>query len=535
MGQTEPRIFIVVPQSMTTGTNDADKRVVVTADLQNAQKNCDTSSGDRLIDLTDDLPLDLLRHVGHSMILVDIKGQVRWGDHRFHSLPEQVRSSVLSGLEQAVAEGGIEDGTINAAGRSFYRLTAHTPESDQKLIVLIEITWMQQQRDRRAALRSAGLALRDLDRRIVSDLTVADRLRLLEDRIIRCIHEELSFDNFEIRLLDQASQRLELVIAKNLTPLKIGEVIHAGEHGNGISGWVASTGNAYICPDVAADPRYREGLDDAASSLTVPLKMQQQVIGVLNVESLTSNAFDQDDLELAEILAHYIADAMHMLDLLVVERFTTREQATRSVLTELDAPFADLRDIAITLRALNPDDADFQQIVDRLVRAASSMRTRVEACVSGPRSILDAEHEMKRLEPDDTLTGMHVLVTDDEPRIRDEMFRILSQVGCRVTLCDTGAKAINVVERLQKVNDTLDLVITDIKLPDLNGYEVFTGARNSFPQVPVILMTGFGYDPSHSIVRASQEGVSAVLFKPFRTAQLLDAIKTASRVTTPED
>ncbi|MCH2153930.1 MAG: response regulator, partial [Phycisphaerales bacterium] len=94
------------------------------------------------------------------------------------------------------------------------------------------------------------------------------------------------------------------------------------------------------------------------------------------------------------------------------------------------------------------------------------------------------------------------------------------------------------VESLQKSKQKLDLVVTDIKLPDLNGYEVFTGARGCFPEVPVILMTGFGYDPSHSIVRASQEGVSAVLFKPFRTAQLLEAIKSAITspvIASPED
>ena len=51
----------------------------------------------------------------------------------------------------------------------------------------------------------------------------------------------------------------------------------------------------------------------------------------------------------------------------------------------------------------------------------------------------------------------------------------------------------------------------------------------------MILMTGFGYDPSHSIVRASQEGVSAVLFKPFRTGQLLEAIKSALQLTVSDD
>ena len=40
-------------------------------------------------------------------------------------------------------------------------------------------------------------------------------------------------------------------------------------------------------------------------------------------------------------------------------------------------------------------------------------------------------------------------------------------------------------------------------------------------------MTGFGYDPHHSIVRASQEGLQSVLFKPFQIEQLVDAVKKA--------
>ena len=40
-------------------------------------------------------------------------------------------------------------------------------------------------------------------------------------------------------------------------------------------------------------------------------------------------------------------------------------------------------------------------------------------------------------------------------------------------------------------------------------------------------MTGFGYDPNHSIVRASQEGMQTVLFKPFKTSQLVDAVTQA--------
>ena len=64
-------------------------------------------------------------------------------------------------------------------------------------------------------------------------------------------------------------------------------------------------------------------------------------------------------------------------------------------------------------------------------------------------------------------------------------------------------------------------------MPDKSGYDVFAVAHKSNANLPVILMTGFGYDPNHSIVRASQEGLAAVLFKPFKVDQLLSEVRKA--------
>ena len=44
-------------------------------------------------------------------------------------------------------------------------------------------------------------------------------------------------------------------------------------------------------------------------------------------------------------------------------------------------------------------------------------------------------------------------------------------------------------------------------------------------KVPLVLMTGFGYDPGHSIVKARQAGLKAVLYKPFRLDQLLETVQ----------
>jgi DNA-binding response OmpR family regulator len=69
----------------------------------------------------------------------------------------------------------------------------------------------------------------------------------------------------------------------------------------------------------------------------------------------------------------------------------------------------------------------------------------------------------------------------------------------------------------------------DIRLPDLDGCEIFRRLREIQPQTPIILMTGFGYDPTHSIVKARQEGLQTVLYKPFRSDRLMEAVEMALR------
>ena len=77
------------------------------------------------------------------------------------------------------------------------------------------------------------------------------------------------------------------------------------------------------------------------------------------------------------------------------------------------------------------------------------------------------------------------------------------------------------------------MVIADIRLPDMSGFECFHQLREIHEHLPVILMTGFGYDPSHSIVKARQMGLQSVLYKPFRLDQLLDEVEKA--VASPAD
>ena len=132
---------------------------------------------------------------------------------------------------------------------------------------------------------------------------------------------------------------------------------------------------------------------------------------------------------------------------------------------------------------------------------------------------------MKAGEEDPLIADARILVADDEPNIRTTISDILRKFRAVVTVCENGGEAIARIEAQE-----FDLVVSDIKMPDKTGYDVFAAARRRSLTTPVILMTGFGYDPNHSIVRASQEGLQAVLFKPFKVGQLLAEVRKALQV-----
>jgi signal transduction histidine kinase len=73
--------------------------------------------------------------------------------------------------------------------------------------------------------------------------------------------------------------------------------------GEGITGWVAKTGEALLVGDTAKDSRYVEVKQDIKSELAVPLTIDGKLIGVVNVDSVELNAFDIEDLELLTLLS----------------------------------------------------------------------------------------------------------------------------------------------------------------------------------------------------------------------------------------
>jgi CheY-like chemotaxis protein len=263
------------------------------------------------------------------------------------------------------------------------------------------------------------------------------------------------------------------------------------------------------------------GLTGARSSLTVPLMLHDKVIGVFNIESQQPAAFSEDDRQFAEIFGRYVAVALNILNLLVVERHTASGQLVSDVSTEIAGPLNDITSEATMLMDDYIGNDDMRKRLKVIIDNVSRIRQSIRDVAEGPKTLLgnDASHAAE----DPVLKGRRVLVADDEPNIRQTIADLLMRLGCQVDVARDGAEACAFIAS----QPTYDLVLSDIKMPQKNGYEIFAAVQKMGHRAPVILMTGFGYDPNHSIVRASHEGLSAVLFKPFKVDQLLTEVRKA--------
>ncbi len=125
------------------------------------------------------------------------------------------------------------------------------------------------------------------------------------------------------------------------------------------------------------------------------------------------------------------------------------------------------------------------------------------------------------------LRGKRILVVDADPSVRNNAHNLLEKYGCIVETASSGDEAL-LLYRNSGLDASYDVVISDIKLPDYSGYQLMLRLQAMQEQVPMILMTGYGYDPGHSIVKARQAGLhpKGLLYKPFRLTQLINVVET---------
>ncbi len=169
--------------------------------------------------------------------------------------------------------------------------------------------------------------------------------------------------------------------------------------------------------------------------------------------------------------------------------------------------------------AMRREVSRISEILERLGKMAESEQYETVEYI-GPARMIDLRAPRAEAELDPRLRGKRVLVVDDDLGLCRSMAEILEGYGCVVeTACD-GAEGLRRIEA-----GHFDAVLSDVVMPNMDGYELFSAVHERWPKLPVLMMTAFHYDKDHIIKRSRMQGLQGVLFKkPVDPKRLRDVL-----------
>ena len=444
-------------------------------------------------------------------------------------------------FQTALATGQATSSTLRSGENRYYHVHAAPVREvggpPRHLIVIVrDVTNEIHQQQKMAAIHQAGMELADLAPGEIAHLAVNERIELLKSNILHFTRDLLHFNVVEIRLLDQKTGRLEPLLAMGMEPEAAARALYAQPQNNGVTGFVAATGKSYLCEDTTEDPLYLPGAQGARSSLTVPLILHDEVIGTFNVESPELRAFTESDLQFLEIFCRDVAAALNTLELLVAERATIAAESVEAIHSAVALPVDEiLNDAVNVMERYIGHEPEVVERLQRILRNARDIKQVIQK-VGQKMAPAEALPPTMQVEERPALHGRRLLVVDADENVRSAAHNLLERYGCVVETAHDGGEALYMVRAL--TDGEYDVVISDIRLPDMTGYEFMLKLQEVMDPAPLVLMTGFGWDPGHSIVKARQAGLQTVLYKPFRLDQLLAAVElvvnTPRPVATPQ-
>lgn len=112
-----------------------------------------------------------------------------------------------------------------------------------------------------------------------------------------------------------------------------------------------------------------------------------------------------------------------------------------------------------------------------------------------------------------------ILIVDDEAPVRELFVDLFKKEDCESSACATGEEALAILKK-----ETFDVVLLDIKLPGISGLEVLKNIRDTDKNLPVVMITGFGYD-EELIAKTKQFGCSGYIGKNMPVSQIIITFK----------
>jgi two-component system, sensor histidine kinase SagS len=311
-----------------------------------------------------------------------------------------------------------------------------------QIVTLIDCTNSVQQRQKLEALHLAGTALADLRPEEIYQMDVTHRVELLKENILFYTKDLLDFDVVEIRLLDEQTGLLVPLLSVGIEAMHSKRPLYAQRTNNGVTGFVAATGESYLCADTTQDVLYVDGLIGAKSSLTVPLIYHDQVIGSFNVESPEINAFTESDLHFVESFARDIAVALNTLELLNAQQTNTVLRSVEAIHSAVALPIDEI--LNDTVHAIDSYRGDDEGVIDRLreiLRNARGIKQVIQR-VGDQFAPEDKFLAGRQTEMRPKIRGKRILVIDADDEVRTSAHNLLERYGCVVETAHEGREAI---------------------------------------------------------------------------------------------
>lgn len=488
----------------------------------------------------------LLAQLPDAVLKIDQYEQIVWANRAAHrllnipvngevSLPKlfdlwsqaQIVGPDFCPVNSVMATGKQAKTTVRLDEKSFFEFTVtpipgNSPSGGKLLLATLRETsdevLQQQKLD---AVHQAGLDLGDLDREDVLDLSTHERVELLKSKLLYYTQELLEFDTVEIRIVDQETGHLKPLLDFGMDPTAATRELLASPQGNGVTGFVASTGKSYLCEDTTNDPLYLPGAAGAKSSLTVPLIRHDLILGTFNVESPQPGAFTATDLRFVELFCREVAIALNTLELLEVEKETSIAASTKRMLCEVADPVDEiLSDTCWMFERFSAGDSETSDRIRRILNHTQDIRKLIRDNSVNCNAESVRSPKLGNAHPH--LIGKRVLVVDMDVEVRKSAHEIMEQYDMTVDAVRTADEALRMVRTF-----AYHVVIADKSPPDMKGSEMFRSLREIHEHLPIMLMTGFGYDGEHTLVKCREMGMRKTLYKPFIVDQLIKSIEDA--------
>ncbi len=232
-----------------------------------------------------------------------------------------------------------------------------------------------------------------------------------------------------------------------------------------------------------------------------------------------------DDIDFAESMTEVIKKRRHHVEM----AHSGEDAVQRFEAEDVDITFMDVRlpgmdgvESFLEIRKMKPDAKVMMMTgysVEHLLR---------QAVDNGALGVLH-----KPLDFDDVLAALDkvkpgglVLIADDDPDFVDSLEDVLTDAGYSIAVAHSGDEALK-----KGMENDFEALILDLRIPVINGLDVFLELKKQGRSVPTIIVTGFADEEAAAIETLRQESASGRLVKPFDPLKLLEAIEAAKAST----